>query len=615
MCGISGILGDSSEALLPIEAMTASLAHRGPDAGAIWTDPTRHAALGHRRLSVIDLSTTANQPMRLAGTGLTIVFNGEIYNFRELRKQLLQLDPTIHFTTQSDTETILHAYRMWKNEMPLKLDGMFALAIYESESGNVFLCRDRMGKKPLFYFADTRHFVFASEIKALLKHPVVQAGARTDYQALREFIHLGFVPEHRTGWENIHRFPAASWANVSIGQPVRSMSYWSAREEIKVATESLVNPVQELGGLIEAAVNKRLISDVPLGTFLSGGTDSSLVTAIASRIKGGALKTFNIGFEEAKFDESRYATEVAAYLGTTHQSYILKEREAMQMLEGCMAHFDEPFADASAVPTLLVSKLARKEVTVSLTGDGGDELFLGYGAYHWARRLHNPLIRMGGAMMAPVLRTLGNSRWKRIGHLVEHVEDDALRSHIFSQEQYFFSKREIDNGLLKHHHSLNLTSFRDVESFDAKRNQALFDLENYLRDDLLVKVDRASMYSGLECRCPLLDKDVVSFAMKLPVHLRSDKRLLKMLLRNYLPERLVERKKWGFSIPLGQWLKGELRYLVDDFLHARIVKEIGFFEESEVEKLKTRFFQGDSFLYNRLWVMILTQKWLKTYGR
>lgn len=615
MCGIAGILAHSREALAPIEAMTVALAHRGPDMGAVWTDAVKPASLGHRRLSVIDLSSAASQPMHLQQSGFVIVFNGEIYNFRDLRKELLNADPAIQFITQSDTETILHAYRVWGTDLPTKLDGMFALAIYEQASGQIFLCRDRLGKKPIYYFADDHHFIFASEIKSLMRHPRVSSHVRPDHHALREFLHMGFVLSARTGWESIHRFPAGSWALITTGQPVKPMTYWTAKQERVHQELKYTDAQDQLGHLIENAVAKRLISDVPLGTFLSGGTDSSLVTAIAHKIRGGSLQTFNIGFEESSFDESTYAREVASHLGTSHQSYILKERDATKMLEECMAHFDEPFADASAIPTMLVSKMARQEVTVALTGDGGDELFMGYGAYDWANRLNTGWARWGGIVISPMLKSLGTSRWKRIGELIDTTGVSSLRSHIFSQEHYLFSEREIADDLLVDPKALGLHSFADLPGYGPAESQALFDLENYLRDDLLAKVDRASMYHSLECRCPLLDKDVVSFALKLPSHLRARKRLLKGLLRRYLPSHLIDRPKWGFSIPLAKWLQGDLKYLMEDYLNQRIVAELGFFHVQKVEQLKSRFAAGDTFLYNRLWLMILTQKWLKAYGR
>jgi len=620
MCGIAGIFSRNAIQKEEIVAMTNALRHRGPDAQATSLNEPHTVALGHTRLSVIDLSNNANQPMYSDGGRYGIVFNGEIYNFKAVRKAIELQQPQVRFVTASDTEVILHAYSLWNEKMMERLDGMFAFVIYDKLLQTLFIARDRMGKKPLHFYRDNDHFIFASEIKSLLQHPVVRRKKQVDQHAIHEFLHLGYIPEPRTIFSNIHKFPAGFTGRVDQNFDLQLSSYWQVQEQVgprMTGTESDLK--QGLKTTLREAVQKRLISDVPLGMFLSGGTDSSLVTALASEFSTAPLKTFSIGFAESKFDESKYAQQVAAKLRAHHHAYVLSEKEAVGILETYLNHFDEPFADTSAIPTMLVSKLARQEVTVALTGDGGDELFQGYGAYKWAQRLSNPFFRIIQGPLAFGLGNFGNSRLQRIAQLLEKVDDTRIRSHIFSQEQYFFSDRELRKKLLSHTASYTPFTYKDPQ-FDqvkltAREQQAIFDLKFYLKDDLLTKVDRASMFHALECRCPLLDHTVVEFALNLPLSfkVRGDvnKWILKEILSDYLPAELVHRPKWGFSIPLVKWLKNDLRYLIDDYLDKPGIEAAGLVEYEYVKALKGAFLKGGNYLFNRLWTLIVIHKWLR----
>ncbi|HEY5751318.1 MAG TPA: asparagine synthase (glutamine-hydrolyzing) [Chryseolinea sp.] len=621
MCGIAVVLSKSAGGAQDIEPMIAQLRHRGPDAQSAWLSDDGKVALGHTRLSVIDLSETANQPMVSQDGRYIIVFNGEIYNFKTIRKEIETTHPQVKFKTTSDTEVILHAYALWGEQMMSRLGGMFALAIWDTETKTMFMCRDRVGKKPLFYYQDDNYFIFASEIKSLLKHPVVNSAKRQiDTGAVHQFLHLGYIPEPRTIFSSIKKFPAGFAGTVNAGLAMEIRAYWSIEGQLHPKSSADEGSVkQNLKNILTEAVQQRLISDVPLGTFLSGGTDSSLVTALASKSSTGPLKTFSIGFAENKFDESDYARRVASHLGTDHHAYTLSEREAVGILETYLKHFDEPFADTSAIPTMLVSKLARKEVTVALTGDGGDELFQGYGAYDWAERLHNPLLQAFQTPLAYGLRNFGNSRLKRISHMLEKVDKAQIRSHIFSQEQYFFSDRELKENLLNHPASYASFTYNDPQvgsvNLTAREQQAIFDLKFYLKDDLLVKVDRASMFHALECRCPLLDHTVIEFALNLPLSFKVrgnvHKWILKEILGDYLPAELIHRPKWGFSIPLAKWLKNELRYLIDDYLDKPGIEAAGLVHYDYVNALKEAFLNGSDYLYNRLWTLIVIHKWLR----
>ena len=619
MCGIAGILSNGTISPETIRLMTGAISHRGPDAQATFLSENGTCALGHARLSVIDLSTAANQPMHSADGNLTIVFNGEIYNFKEIRKKLHQVRNNIVFSTQSDTETILHAFAVWGPDMVKELQGMFAIAIYNHAERSIYFYRDRLGKKPLYYFESDDVFVFASEIKALLKHPDVQAKRTINEKAIHRFLHLGYIPQPDTIFHSIKKFPAGDWGIKKIDSKLVIQEYWSARQILlnRNVIHDFGAAKNELNELLNVAVQRRLISDVPVGAFLSGGTDSSLVTAISARHHTGKLKTFSIGFRESQYDETRYAEEVAKHLGTDHHSHVLSENEAINLLETYLHHFDEPFADTSAIPTMLVSQLTRKQVTVALTGDGGDELFHGYGAHTWAKRLSNPFFRLLQNPLGMVARNYGNDRMKRVGKLLERVNKKEIASHIFSQEQYFFSQSELPN-LLQSNQTYEPFLWEGMDTLSPSEQQALFDIEYYLRDDLLVKVDRASMYYALECRCPLLDAQLVEFALNLSPHLKTQKGerkwILKEILKDHLPNELIFRPKWGFSIPLPNWLNGKLSYLIDDFLNEQIVKNFNVVQYDVVRDLLNRFKSGEQHLYNRLWVLTVLHKWLRENG-
>ncbi len=620
MCGIMGIW--SKESIVPqeVETALATLRHRGPDAEAIYFNDDHKVALGHTRLSIIDLSQQANQPMKSADERYIIVFNGEIYNFKEVRKRIETIRPGTVFLTHSDTEVILQAFRIWGIEMVKQLEGMFAIAIFDAIDKKLFLFRDRLGKKPLYYFLNDYYFAFGSEIKALLRNLVVRDAKEVDIHAVHEFVHLGYIPEPKTIFRYIRKFPSGSVGEIGTDFLLNLKHYWRPEDALEEAVD-VRNAPGAFRSLLHHAVQQRLISDVPLGTFLSGGTDSSLVTAIAAEYVPGKLKTFSIGFKEKAFDEQQFAKRVAACLRTDHQDYVLEESEAVNMLEKYIEHFDEPFADTSAIPTMLVSKLARKEVKVALTGDGGDELFQGYGSYSWAQRLNNPLLNIFRTPLSFGLQRFGDSRLKRVAHLLQHVNANETRSHIFSQEQYFFSVREIGTKLLRDAPDYIPFSYDDpvleTRHLNEAEKQAFFDLKFYLKDDLLVKVDRASMYYSLECRCPLLDHSVVEFALGLPYEMKQHgkvgKWMLKEQLKEYLPEQLINRQKWGFSIPLSQWLKNDLHYLIDDYLNNEIVDKIGLVKTTYVEELKSRFAKGEDYLYNRIWILIVLHKWMKEH--
>ena len=602
MCGIAGIYDPRGIKDDALKRMSDSIEHRGPDSDGFFTQG--NFGLVHRRLSIIDLSSAANQPLFSESGRYAIVYNGEVYNHRQIAKEL-----SVKLRTHSDTEVILEAFAQWGPSMVNRLNGMFSIAIFDKQDEKLYLFRDRMGIKPLFVYRKNGVMAFGSELKALtaLKG---QLDFSTNREAIPYFLHLGYIPQPMTIYNEVEKFPSGHWA-VFDGENLKTECYWTATE--KITSEVLSDETEakhRLETLLKESVSKRLMSDVPFGTFLSGGIDSSLVTALAQEVSSDRLKTFSIGFNHSKHDESGYARKVAEHLGTEHFEYIVTEKDALELVEDMLDQYDEPYADSSAIPTMLVSKMARQEVTMTLSGDGGDELFMGYGAYNWAERLSSPPI---GAVLS-----LGNDRMKRAANLFKYSDSDHLPAHIFSQEQYLFSRSELNDLCLGTdqlafsylNQKKNLT-----RNLTPSEKQAFFDLEFYLKDDLLTKVDRASMRYSLEARVPILDHEVVEFALNIDHRLKLkngvQKYLLKQVLFDRIPQQFFERPKWGFSIPLSKWLNTDLAYLIDGYLSEESVEQAGLVRWPMVKNLITRYRSGEEYLYNRIWVLILLHRWVQ----
>lgn len=613
MCGIVGILGFDPQGEENVRKMAQQLVHRGPDADGFFCSESLY--MGHRRLSIIDLDARSNQPFVSASGRFVLIYNGEIYNYREIAGQLAR--EGVRLRAQSDTEVIVEAFERWGVGFVHRMVGMFAIVLHDLEFKTTYLFRDRIGKKPIYYFHQSGVLVLASEIKALRQHPLVQQASTIKRSPISTFLQLGFLPEPETFFSGVKKFPAGCYG-IYRESKLTVLPYWNVSHYIKGNRTTIESKAtDEFVSLLHAAVTDRMVADVPVGVFLSGGIDSSLVAAIAS--KQCKLKTFSIGFTDDRFDESQYAKKVADFLGTDHMHFLLTEGIAMEMLEKYLDHFDEPFADTSAIPTMLVSQMAAKKVKVALTGDGGDELFLGYGAYQWANRFDHPAWLLALPFIEFGVRQLESSKWKRISQMLRLPELDQ-RQHIFSQEQYFFAEKELSEGLLEratydHWHFQDAPELRHLS---AAERQALFDFQFYLREDLLVKVDRASMAFGLECRSPLLDHRLVEFAVNLPEELKlrrgDTKYLMKQILYQHIPEQFFNRPKWGFSVPLAKWLKGDMSYLLD-YLSKENLQATNIFNEARVRELLARFKNGEDYLYNRLWVMIIVQRFLMKHGR
>lgn len=617
MCGILGFINPEIANGIDVSTLLEKLSHRGPDARGHYRD--QHALLGHLRLSIIDPGEGANQPMHSHCGRYVMVYNGEIYNFRELQKEIEQYNPSFVPRTHSDTEILLEAFALWGADFVSRLNGMFAISIWDKKDRKLFLFRDRLGIKPLYYFRKNGLFAFASELKVLSHEPTLKKHLTRDYTAINQFLHLGYIPAPHSIFSEIKKLPAGHWAVLHNGQFTLT-PFWRAEEKIQ-SSHVLSDPEQalnELKRLVESSVRYRLIADVPYGTFLSGGVDSSLVTAVAQSLHDSPIKTFNIGFWDKDYDESVYAAKIAQHLGTQHHSLVVTEKDALEWMPKLTGIYDEPYADSSAIPTLLVSQMARRQVTVTLSGDGGDELFLGYGAYSWAQRLSHPWVQRL-KKTASLLLPLGPMKYRRAAALFHDVPDDLLKSHIFSQEQYLFSRKETQSFLMPEfyrNYQLEENFEGSLSQLSPAQQQALFDLKYYLPDDLLVKVDRASMHFALETRVPLLDYRIVEWALNLHPGLKirhgQSKWLLKKLLHQYVPAALFDRPKRGFAIPLQKWLKTDLRDFAMDYLNEQAIRNAGVLNAETVKTLLKAFYQKDrNYLYNKVWQLLVLQKWMQ----
>lgn len=610
MCGIAGFYSTVNP--LPefyLREMAMSLQHRGPDASGSFYDGT--AGLAHRRLSIIDLSDQANQPMMSASGMHAIVFNGEIYNYRELAAKF-----QINQRTRSDTEILVELFERYGPRFIEHVNGMFAMAVYSLADKKLYLFRDRLGIKPLFYAINSDDFYFASEIKALRKISPFSMKMEISPASLAYYLHLGFVPEPFTIYKNISKFPAGHFACVEGGK-INLFPYWKAGEKITARKNSdYRESKKELKELLESSVRMRLISDVPYGTFLSGGIDSSLITAIACQVDSKPINTFTIGFKEDRINEAEYAKKIARHLKTIHHEFYVSHHDALQLIPKLQTMFDEPFADSSAIPTFLVSKLARGQVTMTLSGDGGDELFMGYGAHRWAKRLANPLVRLAGSWPSEILSLTG-SKGKRAAWMFKNSDQSLIKSHILSQEMYFFSRDEVQiltgNKQVDWLH-INPSFNHLLRKLKPEEQQALYDLQFYLKDDLLVKVDRASMQNSLENRVPFLDYRVVEFALNQPVSAKLEgktaKRMLKDLLEDYLPRDLFDRPKQGFSVPLNAWMKNELRDYCMNYLSDNTLLRYQLVDPAFIKKIMHDYYTNKhAYLYLRLWQIVVLHHW------
>jgi asparagine synthase (glutamine-hydrolysing) len=637
MCGIAGFLHVGSfergKAGACALAMANALIHRGPDDGGVWVDPEAGVALSHRRLAILELSPAGHQPMISSCGRYALVFNGEIYNHLEIRSAL----GAVAWRGHSDTETLLEGIAFWGVEATLRrCSGMFAFAIWDRQRRTLTLARDRMGEKPLYLGWHKDNLLFASELKALEAHP--EFSGEVDRSALTALLKYNCIPAPLSIYKGIAKLPPGTVVTVSADdRSITPLPYWSMHE---VVGEARVNgflgevdrAIVELESVLVAAISRQMVADVPVGAFLSGGIDSSLVVALMRLATKSPVKTFSIGFEEAGFDESAYARAVASHLRTEHTELYVTARSAQELIPELPGVYDEPFADSSQIPTILVSRLARSEVKVALSGDGGDELFGGYNRYvrgpgvlRTMSRLPLSLRRMAGAgfraIPAGLLNLIGNASGRaEFADKCRKLSDCAAASDILDMYRILRTQwRDSDNVVLDATpwQDPRITGASAIEG-SSERLLMYLDAISYLPDDILAKVDRAAMSCGLETRVPFLDPTVVGFSWTLPTSFLItngvSKWILRQVLYRHVPPHLVNRPKSGFAVPVGSWLRGPLREWAHDLLEESRLRDEGFFNAPVVRQRWKEHLSGQRDWQHHLWSVLMFQAWRVARG-
>lgn len=621
MCGICGFISKQDITQKHLKAMNDTLYHRGPDdeGQEIYEGPGGYRiGFAQRRLSILDLSPMGHQPMHSADGRLSIVYNGEVYNFQELRKELSDYP----FRSHCDTEVILAAYLRWGISCVERMNGMFAMAIYDRQTQKVLLVRDRIGKKPLYYWLQDGNLVFASELKPIMACPGFEKKIRTD--VLPRFLFQQYINAPDTIFEQVYKLEPGEILSFRQGD-VKRRKYWDIRQVYAKMQENPVTDYSqakaELKELLEKSVARRMIADVPLGSFLSGGYDSSLMTAIAQKNSVDPVKTFSIGFNEERYNEAKYARQIADYLGTEHTELYIDEEEMFRQVNSIPQYYDEPFADSSQIPSMLVSALARQKVTVALSGDGGDEFFCGYNIYENMAQAQK-LDALGGLIYHfPLIRCTG--LYEKLPFRIRVVADnrrDSTKTQLASGSYIASAQAMVPGNGLD-------CKFPIEEKYGVKDWQIrrmLLDMDTYLPGDILCKVDRASMKYSLEARSPILDKEIMEYSFRLKHSFKYDKgnkkRILKDIAYDYIPREFLERPKVGFGVPLDKWLRGPLRKTLVDMSRRDYLVRQGIFDADYVSAFIDRYLEkGDGgpatgANYSKLsWSFFAFQQWYRYY--
>ena len=628
MCGISGFIDFTKKTDRTIlEKMNRIMAHRGPDGEGygIYNSNTATIGLGHRRLSIIDLTEGGSQPQTFKS--LHITFNGEIYNYAEIKKTLE--DKGHQFNSHSDTEVILHAYAEWGSKALQQFIGMFAFVIYDEAKQKLFACRDRAGVKPFFYYWKDDLFLFGSELKALMQHPSFIKKINLD--AAAAYMQLGYVPTPHCIFNNAHKLKPGHFLEVDVNsKSITATQYWNVYDAYNqpVLKIDLPDAIAETEKLLISAFQYRMVSDVPVGVFLSGGYDSTCVTALLQANNTEKIKTFTIGVPDAGLNEAPYAKEIAAHLGTDHTEYYCTEKEAIEIVPQLPFFYDEPFADSSAIPTTLVSKIAREKVTVALSADAGDEIFAGYNRYDYMAKYGKKLQRIPGfvrkttaAVMDVVpansipyfnKKYLFANRYEKIKSLLKNPSEQNLLISITKQ----MDSDEIGD-LFKGQIATLPTAFDSGElkgeNYSTLAYMMAIDYQTYLLDDILQKVDRAAMSVSLEGREPFLDQRVIEWAAKLPMDYKynngSKKFIIKEIVHKYIPNAMLDRPKMGFGIPIAAWLQKDLKPFVDNYFDAAFINKQNIFNNEEVQRIKDSFYKGKIERAEKIWYLLMFQMW------
>ena len=648
MCGFTGFISssnsfDSDYQYLMLKRMTNTLIHRGPDDSGFWMDPVNKIGLGHRRLAVLDLTETGHQPMISHSGNYVLIFNGEIYNHLSLRKELNSYKKSPTWKGSSDTETLLAGFEYWGVENTLNsCEGMFSFALWCRKTNVLFLGRDRLGEKPLYYgWQDngrSRAFLFSSELKAFKEHDSFKA--RVDRDSLSHYMRYNCIPSPHSIYKGIYKLDPGKFLSVSLkNQNPKIQTYWSGLEVAFKGMSSNfqgseTEAINKLENLLKSTIKEQMISDVSLGAFLSGGVDSSTIVALMQSQSNERVKTFTVGFNEEDHNEAQYAKLVANHLGTDHTEVYVTSKDALEVIPSLPSVFDEPFSDSSQIPALLISKLARESVTVSLSGDGGDEIFGGYNRYLATQNLWRYLTFfpvLFRKFVSKGILKIPSKDWDKLGKLFQNFiginnfgdkmhkgadvlaadsSDDLylkLTSHWASPESLVLGSSKSSNLLQEY--------LNKLEGFNQINKMMVVDMLTYLPNDILTKVDRAAMSVSLETRVPFLNHKIIEFCSSLPLSLKlrkgTSKWILRQVLYKYVPSELIERPKAGFAVPINDWLKGSLRSWAEELLDENLMKQEGFFDVEQIRNKWVEHLSGRRNWGHHLWDVLMFQSWLR----
>ena len=632
MCGITGFIDFNKQTeVTTLQKMTDSLEHRGPDGRGdlIINDPFAQVGFGHRRLSIIDLSDHAKQPMSYEH--LTICFNGEMYNYQEIKEELLNLGH--FFNSDSDTEVILHAFYEWGTDCIERFIGMFAIAIYDERNQRMTFIRDRAGVKPLFIYKKQNLILFASELKAFHEHPKFEK--HIDHNAVAAFLQYGNVPTPHCIFEDCFKVKPGEYIHFSLkSREMDRVQYWNVYDAYNQPKSKLSyeEAKSETESILTSAFNYRMVADVPVGVFLSGGYDSVSVTSILQKDRTEKLKTFTIGVPDIGLNEAPYAKDIAKHLGTDHTEIMCTQDEALDLIKDLPFHFDEPYADSSAIPTTLVSKMARKDVTVALSADAGDEIFAGYNRYDYlyrygkklnsipgfARKSASSLMDIIPSNALPILKNKYNfhNRYEKLKQVLKDPSDQNIMLSLSQQ----FTDQQVQK-LMDNFISPLETAFTSTELLSEFRSPLSYmmavDYQTYLLDDILQKVDRSTMAASLEGREPFLDHRIIEFAATLPdefkYHNGVKKRILRDIVHQYVPQELLDRPKMGFAIPIAEWMTNDLRPLVEEYISESRVKKQQILNWEEINRIKNAFYSGKKEYDMKIWYILMFQMWYEKW--
>ncbi|CAI8164021.1 MAG: asparagine synthase (glutamine-hydrolyzing) [Parvicellaceae bacterium] len=632
MCGIAGFIDFHKKSTKSnIQSMIEPLNHRGPDGEGVSLFKSKNAIIGfgHKRLSIIDLSQAGKQPMAL--NHLHITYNGEIYNYQEIKNELLELGH--HFNGESDTEMILHAYTEWGIKAVERFIGMFAIALFDEKKQEVVFIRDRAGVKPLFYYQKNDLILFSSELKSFHEHPEFEK--KLDLNAVAAYMQYGNVPTPHCIFKNCGKIKPGHYLKINLeNKSQQEIQYWNVYDFYNQPKLNLSFPEAKIQTkeLLKSAFNYRMVADVPVGVFLSGGYDSTTVSSLIQAESTARLKTFTIGVPDIGLNEAPYARDIAKHLGTDHTEINCTEEEAIEMIKDLPFFYDEPFADSSAIPTTLVSKAARKDVTVALSADGGDEIFGGYNRYDFMHRYGKTLNSIPKAVRKILVGAMGNISSEKIPVLkdkynfhnryekLKTVLNDPSEKEIMLSLSQQFNDEQMKSVMKSEFTSLP-TMFQSKEMLEDFKSPLSYmmaiDFQTYMLDDILQKVDRATMTNSLEGREPMLDHRILEFAAQLPDEYKYQngikKRILREITHDYIPKELLDRPKMGFAIPIAKWLKNELRDHVEEYLNEDRIEKQGIFNWEFITKLKMDFYKGRKEYDSKLWYFLMFQMWYERW--